>query len=153
MSDNVERTVFRQIASSVMKKILSYIVLAVCVFPVMLMKVSAQNAQEALEDASGTSLTAQQWARRVEEARVRSEEFVTNARTRMADPVQLDQEEVNVADQRAMNDPSLMPGDIVSTSTGFLVYVGSEDAEAERRNFRPASVSETNAAQGRRSFP
>src|SRR6266704_7134985 len=114
MSDNIERTVFRQIVSSVMKKTLSYVVLAVCMFPVMPMKVSAQNAQDALEDASGTSLTAQQWARRVEEARVRSEEFVTNARTRMADPVQLDQEEVNVADQRAMNDPSLMPGDIVS---------------------------------------
>ena len=145
------RTVLRQVVSSVMRALRTYVMLAACILPMTLAKGSAQNARDELEDASGTSLTAQQWARRVEAARARSEEFVANARTGMADPVQSEEEEVKVADQRAMNDPSLVPGDIVSTSTGFLVYVGSEDAEADRRHFRPASVAEMAAAHDPRS--
>ena len=44
-----------------------------------------------------------------------------------------------LADQRAINDPSLRAGDIVSTRKGFLVFQGLEDGEHQWRNFRSAT--------------
>ena len=134
-----------------MKKNRAYVLITACFLLTASTKGFVQNAQQDLQDVP--SLTALQWARRVEEARVRSEEFVANARTGKTDPVQSNDEDVKAADQRAMNDPSLRSGDIVSTSMGLLVYVGSEEVEPERREFRPAFVSEMTATQSRKNSP
>jgi hypothetical protein len=38
-----------------------------------------------------------------------------------------------------MNDPSLKRGDIVSTSKGFLVFVGREEGNRQASDFEPAT--------------
>jgi hypothetical protein len=128
-------------------KVRAFILMAICFLPVLPTPGSAQDPPQTSQDDPDTSLTEPQWRKRVEDARARSEEFVANARARMADPLQSDEEDAKAADQRALNDPSLKPGDIVSTSTGLLVFVGPEDPESERRDFRPVAASEMPVAQ------
>jgi hypothetical protein len=70
-------------------------------------------AQE-LGSFSDSALTGEQWQQRVQDARRRSEEFVANARNQTVDPQVSDKEDAEAADQRAMNDPSLRPGDRTS---------------------------------------
>jgi hypothetical protein len=77
----------------------------------------------------------------VEDARARSAEFVAKAKAGTAE-VESSNDEAKLADQRAMNDPSLRAGDIVSTSKGFLVFQGLEDGEHQWRDFRSATDSE-----------
>jgi lysozyme family protein len=91
-----------------------------------------------LEDFPDSALTIEQWQQRVQEARRRSEEFVANARTQMANPPLSDKEDAEAADQRAMNDPSLQRGDIIATSQGFLVFVGRDSEERQHGDFLPA---------------
>jgi hypothetical protein len=88
-----------------------------------------------------SALTAEQWGQRVQDARRRSEEFVANARTHAADPVTSEKEDAEGADQRAMNDPSLQPGDIIATSQGFVVFVGRDSEERQLSDFLPAPES------------
>lgn len=83
-------------------------------------------------------LTAEQWQQRVQDARRRSDEFVANARTQRASPPPSDKEDAEAADRRAMNDPSLQPGDIVATSQGFIVFVGRDSEERQPGDFLPA---------------
>jgi hypothetical protein len=83
-------------------------------------------AQEA-EEFSDSSLTREQWQQRVQDARRRSEEFVATARERPpetpAPPVQEEAENAN----RALNDPTLQQGDVISTGKGFVVFVGRDE--------------------------
>jgi hypothetical protein len=95
-------------------------------------------AQET-DDFSDSALTVEQWQRRVQDARRRSEEFVASARTQTADPLPTDKDDAEAADQRAMNDPSLRRGDIIATSKGFLVFVGRDGEEHQPGDFLPAS--------------
>jgi hypothetical protein len=81
--------------------------------------------QEA-DDFPDSSLTREQWQQRIDEARRRSEEFVTNTRTQSVPPPQPEQKDAEAAD-RAMNDPSLREGDIVATGKGFVVFVGRDE--------------------------
>ena len=88
-----------------------------------------------------STLTAEQWQQRVQEARRRSEEFVANARTRTADPPPSDdtgKQDAEATDQHAMDDPSLQPGDIIATSKGFLVFVGRDSEARKPSDFVPA---------------
>jgi len=94
-----------------------------------------QEFQEDLSDFSDTTLTPQQWRQRVEDARRQSEAFVAQARSHTIDSIQSDQENVELTDQLAMNDPSLKPGDIVSTSHGLLVFIGRDGAERRPNDF------------------
>ena len=94
-----------------------------------------QVFQQDLSDFSDTTLTPQQWRQRVEDARRQSEAFVTQARSHTIDSIQSDQENVELTDQLAMNDPSLKPGDIVSTSHGLLVFIGRDGAERRPNDF------------------
>jgi hypothetical protein len=89
------------------------------------------------ESVADSTLTLEQWQQRVEDARQRSEAFVANARNRTADPPPSEVEDAEVADQRAMNDPSLQPGDIVATSPGFLIFVGHDKDERRTSDFLP----------------
>jgi len=73
-----------------------------------------------------SSLTGGQWQQRIEEARRPSEEFVANARTRPEAPVTPAQQETEAAD-RALNDPTLQQGDVISTGKGFVVFVGRKE--------------------------
>ena len=94
-----------------------------------------QVFQQDLSDFSDTTLTPQQWRQRVEDARRQSEAFVAQARSHTIDSIQSDQENVELTDQLAMNDPSLKPGDIVSTSHGLLVFIGRDGAERRPNDF------------------
>jgi hypothetical protein len=89
------------------------------------------------ESLAGATITLEQWQQRVQDARQRSEAFVANTRNRTADPPSSEQEDAEVADQRAMNDPSLQPGDIVATSRGFLVFVGRDNEGRRDSDFLP----------------
>jgi hypothetical protein len=114
------------------------ILLAGSLMPAVATQGWAQEAQQ-MQDDSNASLTEQQWRQRVEDARGRSEEFVAKARSRMSEPIQWDEEDAKVADQRAMNDPSLKRGDIVSTSKGFLRFVGRDEGNRKPSDFEPAT--------------
>jgi len=90
-----------------------------------LLQPSGYSLAQDLENFPDAALTSEQWQRRVQDARRRSEEFVANARTQTADPAPSDKQDAEAADQRAMNDPSLQRGDIIATSQGFLVSSGA----------------------------
>ena len=122
-------------------KSLAPILLAICWSALWATQPSAQEAEQdcTLSDAS---LTEQQWRQRVEDARARSAEFVAKAKAGTAEVEPSNEEQEKLADQRAMNDPSLRAGDIVSTSKGFLVFQGLEDGEQGGRDFRSATDSE-----------
>ena len=47
-------------------------------------------------------------------------------------------EDIEAADQRVMNDPSLQRGDIIATSKGFLMFVGRDNDKREAEDFLPA---------------
>jgi hypothetical protein len=94
-----------------------------------------QVFQQDLSDSSDNTLTPQQWRQRVEDARRQSEAFVAQARSHAINSIQSDQENVELTDQLAMNDPSLKPGDIVSTSHGLLVFIGRDGAERRLNDF------------------
>jgi hypothetical protein len=106
--------------------------------------------QEFSSDFSDATLTPQQWRQRVEGARRRSEEFVAQARSHTIHSIQSDLENAELTDQLAMNDPSLKPGDIFSTSHGFLVFIGRDGAERRPDDFQgdPANSSGTISIDG-----
>lgn len=89
-----------------------------------------------IEDGVDTALSREQWLQRVEDARRRSEEFVANARAHSLPPLAPEEKEQEAAD-RAINDPTLQQGDIVSTAKGFVVFVG-RDEEHKPSDFQAA---------------
>ena len=93
-------------------------------------------AQE-FENFPDAEITSDQWQQRVQDARRRSEQFVANARTQVLEPLSTDKEEAEASDQRAMNDPSLQRGDIISTSKGFFVFVGRDSNGRHASDFLP----------------
>ena len=107
-----------------------------------------QVFQQDLSDFSDTTLTPQQWRQRVEDARRRSEAFVAQARSHTIDSIQSDQENVELTDQLAMNDPSLRPGDIVSTSHGLLVFIGRDGAERRPNDFERIPQAQVQWSRG-----
>jgi primase-polymerase (primpol)-like protein len=78
------------------------------------------------EEFPDSSLTREQWQQRIQDARRRSEEFVATARERPQDPVTPGQQETEAAG-RALNDPTLQQGDVISTGNGFVVFVGRDE--------------------------
>jgi hypothetical protein len=93
-------------------------------------------AQE-FENFPDAEITSDQWQQRVQDARRRSEQFVANARTQVLEPLSTGKEEAEESDQRAMNDPSLQRGDIISTSKGFFVFVGRDSDGRQASDFLP----------------
>jgi hypothetical protein len=98
---------------------------------------SACCFSQEMESSPDAALTREQWQQRVEDARRRSEEFVANARMQAAIPSPSEKEETELADRRAMNDPSLQRGDIIATGRGFVVFVGREE-DHHPNDFVPA---------------
>lgn len=107
-----------------------------------------QVFQQDLSDFSDTTLTPQQWRQRVEDARRQSEAFVAQARSHTIDSIQSDQENVELTDQLAMNDPGLKPGDIVSTSHGLLVFIGRDGAERRPNDFERIPQAQVERSRG-----
>ena len=107
-----------------------------------------QELQQDLSDFSDSTLTPQQWRQRVEDARRQSEAFVAQARSHTIDSIQSDQENVELTDQLAMNDPSLKPGDIVSTSHGLLVFIGRDGAERRPNDFERIPQAQVQRSRG-----
>lgn len=82
-------------------------------------------AQESA-DSPDANLSQEDWRRRIDEARRRTDEFVANARNRKADPFSADDLRKESID-RARRDPTLRQGDIVATDRGFEIFVGNEE--------------------------
>jgi hypothetical protein len=78
------------------------------------------------EEFPDQSLTREQWQQRVQDARRRSEEFVANSRERADTPITPVQKDTEAAD-RALNDPTLQQGDVISTGKGFVVFIGRNE--------------------------
>lgn len=142
-----------QRSSRLIVKLLAPILLAIGWSALGAMQPSAQQAEQdsqsasdpslsEQQSASDASLTGQQWRQRVEDARARSAEFVAKAKAGTAEVEPSNEEDERLADQRAMNDPSLRAGDIVSTSKGFLVFQGLDDGAHQGRDFRSATDAE-----------
>jgi hypothetical protein len=89
-----------------------------------------------VEEFSDAALTRAQWQQRLEQARRRSEEFVANARANSAAAGEFDQKDAE-ASQRAMNDPTLQPGDLVATDKGLFIFTGQDEGRGAG-NFRLA---------------
>ena len=83
------------------------------------------RAQES-PDSPDAKLSQEDWRRRIDEARRRTDEFVANARSRKADPFSADELRKESID-RARRDPTLRQGDIVATDRGFEMFVGNEE--------------------------
>jgi hypothetical protein len=84
------------------------------------------HAQEAA-DSIDANLSQEEWRRRIDEARRRTDEFVANARSRKPEPFSADdlrKEKI----ERARRDPTLRQGDIVATERGFEMFVGNEES-------------------------
>jgi hypothetical protein len=96
---------------------------------------SMRCSAQAVEDFPDAALTREQWQQRVEAARRRSGDFVANARTQPADPSPSDRLETEAA-ERAVNDPTLRQGDIISTRRGLFVFTG-RDEEHRPGDFLP----------------
>jgi hypothetical protein len=79
-----------------------------------------QEFQQDSPDLSDAILTPQQWPRTCGGCTTSIGEFVAEARSHTIHSIQSDLENAELTDRLAMNDPSLKPGDIVSTSRGFL---------------------------------
>src|SRR5258705_10522052 len=104
-----------------------------------LLESSAYCCAQELESFPDSALTRGQWQQRVQDARRRSEEFVANARTKRADPPPSDKEDTETVGRRAMHDPSLQRGDIITTSQGFFVFVGRDSEGRQPGDFLPAA--------------
>lgn len=95
-------------------------------------------AQESA-DSADANLSQDEWRRRIDEARRRTDEFVASARNRKVDPFSADDLKKESID-RARRDPTLRPGDIVATERGFEMFVGNEESR-QSGDFVPAPGS------------
>ncbi|SRR6266581_500630 len=91
--------------------------------------------QEA-DDFQDASLSREVWQKRIEDAQRRSQEFIANARQRSETQITSAQKDAEAA-SRALGDPSLQPGDVVSTGRGFVTFVGREE-QHRPQDFLPA---------------
>jgi hypothetical protein len=89
---------------------------------------SASCFAQELENFPESALTGEQWQRRVQDARRRSEEFVASARAQTATRPPSDKEDAEAVDQ----------GDSIATSQGFIVFVGRDSERHEPGDFLPA---------------
>jgi len=100
---------------------------------------STANCSEEVDRLPDSSLTPDQWRQRVIDARRRSEEYVAGLRAGSVSEPSSAQLHTEEADQRAMMDPSLHPGDIIATIRGFFVFTGSDREERTPADFSPIS--------------
>ena len=91
------------------------------------------------ESFPDSALTADEWQTRGTDARRRSEEFIAGLRAGTIPLPSAEQDDREEADQRAMRDPSLQQGDIISTSKGLLIFNGIDREERTPADFSPAS--------------
>jgi hypothetical protein len=77
-----------------------------------------------VEDSSGNqdaSITREEWNKRIGEAKRRTEEFVERAKANK-EAVLNSEEQKNAAEiRRALEDPTLMPGDLISDGKGLYL--------------------------------
>lgn len=101
----------------------------------------AQSAAptEPIADEAADRLSREEWKQRVEEKRRRITAERQERRLVRSTPPYQDLEKIATerAMERAMNDSTLEPGDIVSTSKGFLMFKGRSGSDADRNEFIP----------------
>ncbi|QIO98783.1 hypothetical protein [Bradyrhizobium symbiodeficiens] len=90
-------------------------------------------------DVTSTEISREEWKMRVEESRRRIASERRDRRLGLRVPA--DQDLAKLAAERdmerAMNDTTLEPGDIVATNKGFLVFKRRTGLEGERNEFVP----------------
>jgi len=101
-----------------------------------------QPAGSATEEPVGetsTEMSRDEWKMRIEEARRRIAAERRERRLGLRAPAEQDLAKIAAerALERALNDTTLEPGDIVSTSKGFLVFKRRTGPEGERNEFVP----------------
>lgn len=101
------------------------------------LRASSSGMFPSSDSSAESGLAREQWQQQVEIARRRSEEFVANALVEPPEPPSRDLQQ-REASERAMNDPTLQPGDMVSTDKGMVVFVG-RDEERKPGDFRAAA--------------
>jgi hypothetical protein len=97
----------------------------------------AQDTPESptVEEEVQPEISRQEWLERVQEAKRRARETAQERRNHpeLYAPSPVDQE--RVASERALNDNSLQPGDIVSTDHGLFVFRGRIDQQPKSEDF------------------
>jgi ABC-type transport system involved in cytochrome bd biosynthesis fused ATPase/permease subunit len=98
----------------------------IVLFAIFLLTAPLRCFGQETEAFPDSALTREQWQQRIQDARRRSEEFVASARERSETSITPAQAETE-ATSRALNDPSLQQGDVISTGKGFVVFVGRDE--------------------------
>lgn len=86
------------------------------------------------------SETKQERTERLEKAKLRAKEYIARARAGLSnapDAEQAAKDRAGLASDSAISDPSLQPGDIVSTTKGLFVFRGPLDRDRRPEDFVP----------------
>jgi hypothetical protein len=99
-------------------------------------------AQDAAQSANPTDeaqpeVSRQQWIERVQEAKQRAKDAALDHRLHPERYTPSPEDKARIASERVLNDDSLQPGDIVSTSKGLFVFHGSADQPPKSQDFVP----------------
>jgi hypothetical protein len=87
-----------------------------------------------------TSETKEERTERLEKAKARAKEYIARARAGLSnapDAEQIAKDRAGLASDSAISDPSLQPGDIVSTTKGLFVFRGPLDRDRRPEDFVP----------------
>ena len=95
-----------------------------------------QEVDQGVDQTLDSTFTRKQWQQHVEDARRRSGEFVADLRARSLSSMTPAEVEDEAAD-RALRDPTLQQGDVISTGKGFVVFVARDEQHAPH-DFLPA---------------
>ena len=99
-------------------------------------------AQEAIGESNSenepqTEVSHDEWLRRVEEAKQRAKAAALERRNHPELFIPVPEDPERIATERALNDDSLQPGDIVSTKQGLFVFRGRSDQPRKDDDFVP----------------
>ncbi|WP_146690805.1 hypothetical protein [Bradyrhizobium canariense] len=97
-------------------------------------------AQDALADPTvepevQPEISRQEWLVRVQEAKRKAREVAAERRSHPDLYAPSPEDQAHVASERALNDGSLQPGDIVSTDKGLFVFRGRLDQHPTSEDF------------------
>jgi hypothetical protein len=94
------------------------------------------NAADATDEVQ-PEVSRQEWLERVQEAKRRAKEAAVERRLHPERYTPSPADKAQVASERALNDDSLQPGDIVSTDKGLFVFRGQPDQPPTSEDFVP----------------
>ena len=84
-------------------------------------------------------ITRNDWRRRIDDARKRSEQARKEWQLNPPARAVTEESAAKIATERALNDYTLQPGDIVSTEKGLLQFRGWSGADGQTAQFTPVA--------------